>query len=277
MEKIKLNESWLQKNGMYKCPYCSKEYKKRGIIHHIYRNHTERKFSSGFHGKYNDDEYRKKLSLSTTNHYKKINGEIKEFQIKCFKCNKEFIVEEPEKKFPIKKKYFCCRSCANSRTFTKKDKKNLSEKVSKAIKEKWNDENYSKRVLKNNRCFTSKNERLIRDYFIKEYPEDEWTFGGNLKYNETRIVRDLYSNKLKVCFEYDGIWHFEKVHKNHNLIKKQKVDKALLDYCKENNFRLIRISETFFKNNENIFDILEKYIYNDKQDLILLGDEYKIN
>ena len=66
--------------------------------------------------------------------------------------------------------------------------------------------------MNNNRHFTSKNEVLIRDYFINNFPEDEWTFGGSIRMNEHQMSRDLYSNKLKICFEYDGIWHFKDIH-----------------------------------------------------------------
>jgi len=42
-------------------------------------------------------------------------GELKDFQVKCLKCDCEFTVNEREKRFPEREKYFCSRSCANSR------------------------------------------------------------------------------------------------------------------------------------------------------------------
>ena len=39
MENIKVNQEWLSPEGMYRCPYCEKEYSKRGISTHIWRNH----------------------------------------------------------------------------------------------------------------------------------------------------------------------------------------------------------------------------------------------
>lgn len=38
---MKINDEWLQLNGKYKCPYCEKEYSKKGISSHIFRSHTE--------------------------------------------------------------------------------------------------------------------------------------------------------------------------------------------------------------------------------------------
>jgi hypothetical protein len=37
---IKVLEKWKQKSGLFKCPYCNKEYSKNGISTHIWRNHT---------------------------------------------------------------------------------------------------------------------------------------------------------------------------------------------------------------------------------------------
>lgn len=39
---IKRDESWLQPNGLYKCPLCNKEYSKNGICSHMFFAHTER-------------------------------------------------------------------------------------------------------------------------------------------------------------------------------------------------------------------------------------------
>ena len=51
---IQLNEEWLNKsNGKYICPYCEKEYTKKGICTHIWRSHGEGKNFTG-----NNDGYR---------------------------------------------------------------------------------------------------------------------------------------------------------------------------------------------------------------------------
>lgn len=38
---IKIDESWKQQNGMYKCPICGKEYTRMGISTHIWRMHKD--------------------------------------------------------------------------------------------------------------------------------------------------------------------------------------------------------------------------------------------
>ena len=40
-ELIKINNDWLQENGLYKCPYCEIEKKKNGIGTHIWLKHSE--------------------------------------------------------------------------------------------------------------------------------------------------------------------------------------------------------------------------------------------
>ena len=54
----------------------------------------------------------------------------KEFEVKCKNCGKIFTVIEEETKFPIKgDKYFCCRSCANTRHHSEETKLKISEGV----------------------------------------------------------------------------------------------------------------------------------------------------
>jgi len=40
---MQISEDWKQENGKYKCPYCGKEYCKKGIGTHIWRMHGEGK------------------------------------------------------------------------------------------------------------------------------------------------------------------------------------------------------------------------------------------
>lgn len=37
----RIKEEWQLENGKYKCPFCEKEYSKKGISTHIWKNHTE--------------------------------------------------------------------------------------------------------------------------------------------------------------------------------------------------------------------------------------------
>lgn len=54
----------------------------------------------------------------------------KEFKVKCYKCGKEIIINEWNTNKPKKEKYFCSRSCANSRGPRTED---FKEKVRKKL------------------------------------------------------------------------------------------------------------------------------------------------
>lgn len=54
---------------------------------------------------------------------------IKTFEVICHNCGKRFEVLEEETKFPKKEKYFCCRSCANTRHHSKETKNKIKNGV----------------------------------------------------------------------------------------------------------------------------------------------------
>lgn len=98
---------------------------------------------------------------------------------------------------------------------------------------------------------------------------DGWKSGGGLKFEGKRIVRDLWSDKLQICFEYDGIWHFEDI--LGQLEDKKIKDNLLEKWCIYNNYRLIRIDELEFINEQQI----ENLIYENKEPIIKIGKRYK--
>ncbi len=118
------------------------------------------------------------------------------------------------------------------------------------------------------KIFSSKNERAIIKYFKENFPNDEWTSGGMIIQDGVRISRDMYSNKLKVCFEYDGIWHFKDIHDQ--LESKQHKDQLLEEWCLENDYRLIRVDELVYENENQIVDL----VYNNKEQIIKIGKRY---
>ena len=109
------------------------------------------------------------------------------------------------------------------------------------------------------------------EFVFNKFPDDSWTYGGGLKYKNEKITRDLYSNKLKVCFEYDGVWHFKDIHGQ--LEKKQYKDKLLEEWCIENNYRLIRLKdEVYLKNKSKVLDLLIDEIYNGTNKIVKIYD-----
>lgn len=203
-------------------------------------------------------------------------GEYKDFSVSCFRCSVKFIVREREKLFPKKSKYFCTRSCANTRIHTEETKEKMKKSNSSSSKLLWQNPEYvAKMDLGRRRYFTSKTEVFIREHFINKFSNDDWTFGGSIRHNNLTMSRDLFSKKLKICFEYDGVWHFKNI--RNQLEHKQAKDKALEDWCAENGWRLIRMSESFHKDNiDNFIDIIENAVYDKHDHLIKLGKEYYI-
>lgn len=181
----------------------------------------------------------------------------------CLKCNNVFYVTR-RSKGKFKKKY-CSISCSNSDRIYSLETRN---KISMASKLTWKKQEYIDKMFKNNinknKRFSSKNEKLILKYLQLNKPDDNWTSGGGLKYKDKILTRDIYSDKLRICIEYDGIWHFKDIHGQ--LQEKKEKDELLKAWCKINKWRIIRISANYYKHNaEPIVDLLESIYGKSKQ------------
>ena len=219
------------------------------------------------------EKYRSKLMALKSN--TKLYGKKEYHIVQCTKCLKFFVVEMRYISFLKKRKFYCSMSCRNTRPHTESDKLKIKncickngKTLSQNTKELWKDDNFSKKVLKNNAYFTSKGERYLRNYFITTYVDEKWTFGGQLSYDGVDgIVRDLYSPLLKICIEYDGIWHFEDI--KGQLKSKQKKDKALEKWCIDSGYRLIRIEDGLFQSDSLMWiKKIRDAIDNDKRQII---------
>ena len=170
---------------------------------------------------------------------------------------------------------YCSISCSNVITRTSQRMSEITRlKHSAASKKLWLSEEYREKQVENNSShnirFSSIGERELQQYFKSLFPEDKWTFGGSLNCgNDLYVSRDLYSDKLKVCIEYDGIWHFKDIHGQ--LESKQGKDKALDEWCKDNKWRIIRIREEIYKNNRaGVLKELINFAYNSQETIIKL-------
>ena len=106
----------------------------------------------------------------------------------------------------------------------------------------------------------------------EHHPNDNWIAGGFIFWDDIGVSRDMFSNKLKVCFEYDGFVHFKDAFGQ--LKEKQAKDKALELWCLANNWRLIRISESWFLEHNKNIEVIEKAIYESTESVIKIGREY---
>jgi hypothetical protein len=77
----------------------------------------------------NGDKGKLNIGLKLRESFSKTFGSFKDFEVECFLCKKNFLVNEREKRHPEKEKYFCSRSCANNRG-------KMSDEVKSAIRSK---------------------------------------------------------------------------------------------------------------------------------------------
>lgn len=60
-------------------------------------------------------------------------GLFKDFEVECYSCKNKFLVNEREKIFPKKEKYYCNRSCANKRTHSDETKEKIRTTLNKHV------------------------------------------------------------------------------------------------------------------------------------------------
>lgn len=99
-----------------KCKYCEQEFE---CVGRVFSNHVR---WCDKNPKSKDTEA---LSKANKKHVDSKLGIIKEFNVKCNKCEKIFVVLEREYKHPLKEKYFCSIKCANSKKHTEETKNKI--------------------------------------------------------------------------------------------------------------------------------------------------------
>ena len=247
-----------------KCKYCEFETDNIKIMaNHVRWKHQK---ESGF----DFTNYSKKISEAKT------KNKIVDVEIKCEECGKFFKTQKKIDKnlLPVKfsskhktefKTRFCSTFCAHkqgSKFLTKEGLESLRKHAINNLKFMSSCSN--SHLNQNRKYFSSKREREILEHFKEKYPEDGWTFGPITN----KLNCDMYSRKLKIAFEYDGIWHFKDIH--NQLKRKQEVDKLLEEYCIQEEYRLIRIDEN---KKLSLIDI-EKLIYHRTEPILKIGDRY---
>lgn len=248
----------MKKSNPYHCTKCNLTFDNWQIkANHIRWQHNDNSSSI--------KKMKESSTLRNDNRYGKIIYEtIKCSNIKCVKL----VNISYRNKTGKRKKYFCCRSCANSRIRTDEYKILLSNKMKDLWLKGHYDDTTAKNWMKLPKLFSSKREREIVKHFKTNYITDEWKSGGQLKVEGCRLVRDLWSDKLKICFEYDGDWHFLDL--NGQLKNKQLKDALLETWCVNNGYRLIRIDERTKLSIEEI----EKLIYTTNTPILKIGNRY---
>jgi len=218
---------------MWQCNECGQQYENpRSGSNHIRWHH-------------------KKITYSKEAIERRAKKPIVVFKKKCENCGEKFE--------SLRDKKCCSTYCASRLAYQHVNKNNISKGMKRHIKE--NPDHPWIQPWKSEKRYTSQNEVKIREYFRLNFPNDDWTFGTLCHYKWTQLNPDLWSKKLRVVFEYDGIWHFKDVHGQ--LKRKKLKDKLLEKWCKKNSYRLIRISDDEFLKHgfDHWIKILKNEIY----------------
>lgn len=230
---------------MKKCDICQKDFSS----HSLYANHIR-----WVHR--NNDQYLAKSSERAILSNEKRFGRWMLSVFECQKCGNPVEKKYREGKDP--KNIFCSISCANSRKYSESTR----SKVSKKIIEKWKEGVYDESqmyILSRCKIFSSKGERELLSILKEKMPEYKWASGGGIKVDGHLISRDMYSDINKICIEYDGIWHFKDI--CGQLEKKRFKDELLNEWCRKNQYRILRISDDFYRNNRvEVIDYIIKFL-----------------
>lgn len=199
-------------------------------------------------------------------------GEFKDFLVDCKTCDKKFTVREREKKFPKKRKYFCSRSCANTRKHSEETKAKIRASVTENI-------NYSK--IKYKFCkICDQRINKYRKYCSKKCMLDDPDYLNRLKeiarlgglkagrvsaasqnrrsYNEKYFASlcehhfdnvltnepifdgwdaDVILPDFKIAILWNGIWHYKKITKSHSLKQVQNRDRIKLKKIQQHGYK----------------------------------------
>lgn len=195
-------------------------------------------------------------------------GEYKEFTVSCATCGTEFTVCEREKQHPKKSKYYCNRSCANTRHQTE----NSKSKISSSVKTAWQNGKFD------NVDFTTPRRSSVAEREIRQILKDRYGASDVLahrikQYYDIRRAVDLSIPKFNAVIEYDGIFHFQEIYEG-SFERVHYKDVLQNKYCAENGIKLIRIKYTVYEADKlgsinRIIDILE----NNQPGVYLLYDK----
>lgn len=130
----------------FKCEFCGVEFDKwQQKANHIRWNHKTEEYLNSF-----KENQKNNVNLI----YDKKLGELLSIEVQCNCCKKYFLIEERERLFPKKEKYYCSRSCSNSHSWSNENKVKQSisvrnsEKVKTARIKRYGVETKIKKICK---------------------------------------------------------------------------------------------------------------------------------
>ena len=207
------------------------------------------------HTKYNDPKYRQKLRESKAKRDEEKLGKliIEDRECRNSDCSNMFHIEYRERsKGDVRDKIYCSRKCAmiilgplNGIKSAEKTRRTLQKLAANdpnhGFKDKAKQQYASDKALKSlNSRNSSKGERAIRE--VLKLSDLAWKAHRPV---ENKAV-DLKNDKLKIVVEYDGPTHFRDIFGLEKLKIQQEKDIRVNIWCKDNSWKLYRISEHYF-------------------------------
>lgn len=92
---------------MWSCKYCNNDFD--------FHTTSEKANHSRWCPKNSKRNNTENLKIAQTKNLIRKFGEYKDFSVICDRCGKDFSVNEREKSFPSKKRYYCSKSCSQYR------------------------------------------------------------------------------------------------------------------------------------------------------------------
>ena len=217
---MKIDKLWLCSSGKYKCPYCQKEFTKKGICSHIIYSHLR---DSNF------TEYNNKIKDGVISPWSKGKNKFGNESLMSTSIKNKKYVEKIKESGQYK---------SHLTTYIQSEKGRMERSQQKKIFYKKNPEKHPNRLLANNRNKMSYPEKVAYD----------WLIANNVKFeHQKKIGRyyvDFFITDTKLIIEIDGqYWHDkDKDEKRDEIINKLGY-KIIRIFAKENIHK--RLSDIF--------------------------------
>lgn len=216
----------------------------------------------------------KKLSKEHVESIKKARqSKWKSFKVECCKCKKEIIIKEYNVSQPKKERYFCSRSCANSKNRSKE----VREKISKSVKNSEKFKNAIKKTQENNKINYENIKKKREENWRKKILEEDYE---NLSFQRLR-KRVIYEQEEKCNKCNLNEWMGEKIsleleHKDGNNNNNERNNlEALCPNChsltKSWRGRNAKKNNRNTVSDEELFNVLVKNEFNLRKSLIEVG------
>lgn len=241
-------------------------------------------------------EVKEKLRKKALEQYDKKYGALKKFDVNCKCCGAIVVVEEREKQFPKKDKYFCSKSCSNTRRHTSETKSKISNSLHGTgnkdvfITCKQCNVKFERKWKKRNQKFCSRScaskfvsnteerkslqsligRRSAAKQSIERRSKNEIHFANLCKEEFRKVITnepifngwdaDVIVQDLNIAVLWNGKWHYEKITESHSVSQVQNRDKIKIKEIKKAGYIPYVIKDMGRANKEKVEKEFKKFI-----------------